>query len=189
MIDNCVCGVKDNKNNRWHNIKNRSIPLAGNLACSYYSADHLSESERFQYWVNIINRLPNSFEINSSEKETFKAHAIFYFIPNFSYLIFSGPSPFTARFSSSRLTKSQNNSYQLLIKLGGTGKIRQAQYQAELRGGDVILIDTKKELESDFKDSEFIILTIPASLIKTWIPDPENYVALSCIAKKVGRPH
>lgn len=166
------------------NKKNKSTPLASNLAYSYYSADHLPENERFHYWVNTINKLPNSFEINSSEKDNFQAHAFFYVIQNFSYLLFSGSSPLAARLSPARIAKSQTHPYQLLVKLSGTGKIRQAGYQAELHGGDVILIDTKKELESDFNDSEFIILTIPVSLIKTWIPDPENYVGLVMHSEK-----
>ncbi|MGZ9709300.1 AraC family transcriptional regulator [Glaciimonas sp. GNP009] len=159
------------------NIQNRSLILAKHPLYSKYCANHVPACERFQYWESIISRLTNPFEITSVEDKNFQADLIFYHMHNVTYALSTGSSPFAAHLTTQQIAQAENHPYHLIVKLGGKGKIRQGGFEANLHMRDVTLIDTKQELFSQMEDSKFIILTIPATLIHTWIPCPENYVA------------
>ncbi|QRX83410.1 AraC family transcriptional regulator [Glaciimonas sp. PAMC28666] len=159
------------------NIQNRSIISAEHPFHSEYSADHLPERERFQYWESVISKFTNPFEITSVEDKNFQAKLICYHMHNVTYTLSTGSSPFAAHLTTQQIAQVENHPYHLIVKLGGIGQIRQGGFEAHLHMGDVTLIDTKQELFSKMEDSKCIILTIPATLIHTWIPCPENYVA------------
>ncbi|KAF3999271.1 AraC family transcriptional regulator [Glaciimonas immobilis] len=142
-----------------------------------FFAYKLREHERFEYWADVINKLRNPAEIDSSERKKFHAQINFFDMGDVLYTHSQGTSPFTARRSSHHIAQATKYPFHLIIKQAGGGQVRQGRFNANLSAGDIVLIDTKQDLVSEMIDSKAIVLEIPEILMKAWIPHPEDYVA------------
>ncbi|MGS0741582.1 AraC-like ligand-binding domain-containing protein [Glaciimonas sp. GG7] len=141
------------------------------------SADHLPERKRFQFWEDVFNKSKNPIAIDTSERENFHAKVNMFGLGDATYVLSEGTSPFTGLRTSELAAQGNNHPFQLAITLEGSGNIKQGKFEADVSAGDVVLFDTKQDASIKMENSKFILLSIPESFVRTWIPNPEDYVA------------
>ncbi|MGZ9709307.1 AraC family transcriptional regulator [Glaciimonas sp. GNP009] len=137
----------------------------------------LPKKNKFEYCVDAIKKSSNPFNITSDESENFDAKVSIKKLGETRYFLSEGSSPVTAWRTGKDIALVDDHPFHLIMPLTNFCVFTQRKTDAELALGDFVLIDTKQEFKATMSGTQGIFLSIPASIIRTWIPNPENYVA------------
>ncbi|QRX83413.1 AraC family transcriptional regulator [Glaciimonas sp. PAMC28666] len=143
---------------------------------SVIDSDFFPAKNRFEYCVDAIKKSSNPFNITSGESENFDAKVSIKKLGETCYFLSEGCSPVTAWRTDKDIALVDDHPFHLIMPLTNFCVFTQRKTDAELEMGDFVLIDTKQEFQATMSGTQGIFLSIPDAIIRTWIPNPENYV-------------
>jgi AraC-like DNA-binding protein len=141
------------------------------------NTDDLFGKKRFEYWADVVSNTLSPAQIDSHARDNFDASIQTCKLGDAAYVFSHGESPILARRTSQHISQGGKHSFHLMMRRSGHGLIRQANNEATYCAGDIVLIDNKQEVVSEMDNTNITILSLPAELIHTWDPHPEDHVA------------
>lgn len=145
--------------------------------CSVITTDLLPQRKRFEYWADVVCQFLNPIEIDSPERDDFNAKLNILKLGETTCFLSEGKNLVTARRTSQLISQANKHAFHLIMRLTGGGALRQGKNTTTLRAGDFVLVDTSQEVVSTMENTHSILLSVPDAFIRTWIPNPEDYVA------------
>jgi AraC-like DNA-binding protein len=142
-----------------------------------FSTDSLPQREKFMYWSDVICKTFNPIAIDSPARENFNAKIDIVKMGDAAFCLSQGNSFISAHRNRQLISRADSHSFHLIMKLTSGGSIKQGKREAEVRMGDLILVDTNQNIISTAADLNAIIISIPQVFMRTWIPFPEDCVA------------